>query len=145
MIGSMNCKRLGSLHWTNPATLVQEPLSAGSGLLATARSLWVVADDLNLLVRFDRADPLNGQGFAIFSGDLPDEFKARKRAKPDAECLFQIPSDRKGVSMVAFPSASKPQRNRAAEVWINDLDELIGSAEHNISALIEFLDKRIRT
>lgn len=139
----MKCKRLGALHWINPETLKTEPLSAGSGLVTTPQSLWVVADDLNHLVRLDREDLVNGKGFAVFSGELPNDFEERKRVKPDAECLFRVPSCSDRVLLLAFPSGSKPQRNRASLVEIDGADEFVGAREVDVSPFIEFLDRRI--
>jgi hypothetical protein len=139
----MTWNLINSLHWIDPVTLERRPLSAASGLIATARKLWVVGDDLHHLVRFDRQDASTGEGFKIFSGEIPEEFKVRKRAKPDTECLIRVPFTEDGVSMVAFPSGSRPQRCRAAEIQLSGSDEIVGSREVNILAAIQFLDKRI--
>lgn len=139
----MPWKRLGPLHWIDPATLERQALAAGSGLIATARSLWVVADDLHHLVRLWRHDQLLGEGFRIFSGELPKEFKARKRAKPDTECLIQLSSHPESLSMLAFPSGSKPYRVRASEIRVDTTDKFVGSREIDVSALLGFLSEHI--
>ena len=71
------------------------------------------------------------------------EFKARKRVKPDTECLIQLPSPAAGLSMLAFPSGSKPNRIRASAIQVDAADNFIGSREINASALLKFLNERI--
>jgi hypothetical protein len=72
--------------------------------------LWIVADDLHHLVRFSNDGNLSGIGYRIFSGEMPDDLKKRKRIKPDTECLIQLPTRPEGLSMLAFPSGSKSNR-----------------------------------
>ena len=71
------------------------------------------------------------------------EFKARKRVKPDTECLIQLPSPAEGLSMLAFPSGSKPNRVRASVIQVDASDNFTGSHEINVSALLKFLSERI--
>jgi hypothetical protein len=139
----MTWKRLGPLHWIDPETLERHALAAGSGLIATERSLWVVADDLHHLVRLGRQDQLLGEGFRILSGELPQELKARKRAKPDTECLIQLSSHPESLSMLAFPSGSKRYRVRASEIRVDTADKFVGSREIDVSALLGFLSEHI--
>ena len=139
----MAWKQLGPLFWTDPAAHEARPLAAGSGLVSTSRSLWIVADELHHVVRFSNDGNLSGDGYRIFPGELPDDFKKRKRIKPDTECLIQLPARPEGLSLLAFPSGSKSNRVLASEIQLSADDEFLASREINFSAVLWFLDERI--
>lgn len=88
---------------------------SGSGLILASDGLWAVGDDLHHLIRI----PLNDEvavGHRLFAGDLPANFKERKRVKPDTEAFFEI--TRRGSESVwlAMPSGSKPNRVKGAVI-----------------------------
>ena len=122
-------EQLGPLFWTDPATHQERPLAAGPGLVSASRSLWIVADDLHHVVRFSNDGNLSGDGYRIFSGELPDDFKKRKRIKPDTECLIQLPTRPEGLSMLAFPSGSKSNRVLASEIQLSADDGFLASRD----------------
>jgi hypothetical protein len=130
------------LYW-RPAADDVRPLAAGSGLHSGARNLWVVADDSHHLVRFSRDAESFGEGYRIFPGDLPDDEKARKRAKPDSECLIALPTARGGERLLAFPSGSKAHRVRAADVALSETEAFLHADLVDFSSLLHFLDRRI--
>jgi hypothetical protein len=71
--------------------------------------LYVIADDQNVLAIYD----LQGQrvgSIALSDAVLPAEPRARKAAKPDYECLLQLPEG----SLLALGSGSTPQRMSGA-------------------------------
>jgi hypothetical protein len=83
-------------------------ISAASGLVALGDELYVVADDELFLAAFDTAGAPRRR-FALFAGELPEEYKARKRHKPDLEALTLLPDGR----MLALGSGSTPSRMRS--------------------------------
>ena len=83
-------------------------VSAASGLVALEDALYVVADDELFLASFDTAGATR-QRFALFSGVLPEEHKARKKRKPDLEALTLLPDGR----LLALGSGSTPSRMRS--------------------------------
>lgn len=87
-------------------------VSAASGCVAHGGRLHVVADDGLALHVYD----LVGRPVArhrLFDGELPDEPKARKKAKPDLEALALLPDG----SLLALGSGSSERRDRGA--WIH--------------------------
>jgi hypothetical protein len=66
-------------------------LSAASGLVATGRALYVVADDELHIGRFPLADSSPGTLQRVFAGELPADRRLRKKRKPDLEILMQLP------------------------------------------------------
>ncbi len=95
----------------------QAHLSAASGLVCSGGRVYVVADDEHHLGIFDslRAP---GELHRIAPGDLPDGMKARKKRKPDLECLLQWPDATRGEAagtssgLLALGSGSRPNRER---------------------------------
>jgi hypothetical protein len=90
----------------------QDPyIAAASGLVSLGDSFYVVSDDELSLVKFS----LNGTSevIRIFEGTLPEEYKARKKQKPDFESLVVLPDQ----SILCIPSGSKPNRVRSAIVY----------------------------
>lgn len=139
----MTWREIGRLFWRPDAFAEPRPLCAGSGLVNLDGALWIVADDLHHVVRVDRDGALVGSGQRIFPGELPEEYKARKRAKPDTECLIALPSKGGGERLLAFPSGSKRHRVRAATIDLNAEGAVSGITESDLSALLHFLDDRL--
>jgi hypothetical protein len=91
-------------------------VSAASGLICHGPFLYVVADDEHHLGIFRRDDPAPGVHLRLFEGDLPDDHKARKKAKPDLETLALLPPF-KGYphgALLAAGSGSKANRCKGA-------------------------------
>lgn len=132
-------REIGDLSWIDVETGALRPLSAGSGLVAAANALWVVADDMHHIVRLP-VGSLNGPGHRIFPGDLPDDPKERKRVKPDIECLMALPRRDAATRLVAFPSGSKRRRVRGVEL---QLDDVVKTHEADFSPILHFLDERV--
>lgn len=117
-------------------------LCAGSGLARVRGGFWVVADDLNHLIRIPDGKGL-GRGYRLFDGEPPVDAARRKRIKKDLECLIDLGDGR----LVAFPSGSKDRRCRgslirldakgrfksAKEIDFRPLMELLGSAVPNLN------------
>jgi len=86
-------------------------LSAASGLICRRGELWVVADDELELHRYSLAGDWVGRT-ALRSGRLPEEARARKRAKPDYEALVELPDG----SVLALGSCSTKERERGVRL-----------------------------
>lgn len=91
-------------------TLTQPFISAASGLVELDGKFYVMADDENFLGVFN-PQTHSGQEFQIFEAPLPDEFKARKKVKPDIESLVYLPAQN---HLLAIPSGSTPNRQKGA-------------------------------
>ena len=87
-------------------------VAAASGLCRIGDELIVVADDELTLHRYGLDGSVRGR-IVLLPGSLPDEARARKRAKPDFEALTALPDG----SLLAIGSGSAPGRDRAA--WID--------------------------
>ena len=96
-------------------------LSAASGLVCIDSVAYVIADDeLHLGVfRTDTSDP--GRLIRLFDGTLPEEPKARKKKKPDAEAVVLLPADRRNPngSLLIIGSGSRPNRQRGGIVALD--------------------------
>lgn len=88
------------------------PLSAASGLVCHKECFYIIADDENELLIVNSQ---SSQRITLILEELPQEQKARKKAKPDFEALMLI-----GNQLYALPSGSKPNRTRAAMVSLPD-------------------------
>lgn len=93
-------------------------VAAASGMCRIGDELVVVADDELTLHRYGLDGSVRGR-IVLLPGSLPDEARARKRAKPDFEALTALPDG----SLLAIGSGSAAGRDRAA--WI---DRAAGSA-----------------
>lgn len=132
----------GRLFWVADQAKDRRPVIAGSGLVGMDESLWIVGDDLHHLIRVARDDDtLLGEGFRIFAGDLPDDYKARKRVKPDTECLISLPGEKR--RLLAFPSGSKKRRMRGSVIELSAGERFCRAREVDLSDLLHRLDDMI--
>jgi hypothetical protein len=99
-------------------------VSAASGLVWREGTLYVVADDENVLYAFG----LEGgtRRIRLLPGELPEKKSERKARKPDFEILVDLP----GHGILAMGSGSRPTRERAVLV-----DHREGSRVIDTSAL----------
>ena len=91
--------------------LAQLDVSAASGIVVREQRVYVIADDQNALACYT----LQGQRvgtIALSDSVLPEQPRARKAAKPDYECLLQLPDG----SLLALGSGSTPRRMAGA--WV---------------------------
>lgn len=102
-------------------------VSAASGLVRLGQRLYVVADDEHQLALFDAAGG-TGSLHLLFAGELPDDPKARKAAKPDLEALTHLPpfDGHPHGALLALGSGSRPQRERAALLALDAASGLQG-------------------
>lgn len=106
----MRLEKLRDLHFS--ASSGGGWLSAASGLVRYGNRLYVIADDALHLGVFEADRP--GSKRRLITGTLPDEPKARKRAKPDFEALTHLPAGG-GMpfgGMLAMGSGSTDNRRR---------------------------------
>ncbi|KQW41280.1 MULTISPECIES: hypothetical protein [unclassified Roseateles] len=120
-------------------------LSAASGLVQLGQRLFVVADDEHTLAAFDLGGEHSGRLHRLFDGELPDEPKARKAAKPDLEALAHLPPSPHCPhgALLALGSGSRPQRQRAALLAFNEAGDIDGAVRViDLSPLYEPLQAR---
>lgn len=139
----MSWREIGRLFWRPDRFETPRPLCAGSGLVNRGGSLWIVADDLHHIVHLQSDGVLVGAGERLFPGELPEDDKARKRVKPDTECLIALPPKGAGARLLAFPSGSKRRRTRAALIELDAQGAFLRKDEIDFSRLLHFLDERI--
>ena len=97
-------------------------LAAASGLLQVKDYLYVVADDENHLGVFASQNPAQaGTSLTLFDGVLPDEYEARKAAKPDLEALILLPAfaQYKHGALLALGSGSKKKRRQGVVLGLD--------------------------
>jgi len=87
---------------------------AASGLVRRSDFLYVIGDDSNDLGVFRIQSDGPGHLIPIFEGELPEEHKARKAAKPDLEALTGLPpfEDHPHGALLALGSGSTEARRR---------------------------------
>jgi hypothetical protein len=97
-------------------------LTAASGLVRLGETLCVVGDDEHHIALFNSGDDGPGRLLRLIEGDLPLKRKARKKAKPDFEILFALPSGEGETAkrLCALGSGSKPQRMRGVIIDLSD-------------------------
>ncbi len=106
-------------------------VTAASGLVRAGERYWVVADDENFIASF----PVSGgpgKALPVFPGELPQDPKERKSAKPDLEALLHVPralSDAPHDMLLAIGSGSKPNRNRGVAVALTPEGEAQGAVQ----------------
>jgi hypothetical protein len=105
-------------------------LSSASGLVRTGSELCVVADDELHLGRFSLDDDRPGKLLRLFSGDLPDGVKKRKKHKPDLEVLLLLPpcTAYPHGALLALGSGSGKHRRRGALLKIGVSGRVVGRA-----------------
>lgn len=88
-------------------------VSAASGLILAGEEFHLVADDGLSMLSLPRS--LNGRArmTRLFEGEMPQDPKERKKAKPDLESLVFLPDS---GSILCIPSGSTPERHRGAMV-----------------------------
>lgn len=90
----------------------QAHLSSASGLVFLHGRLFTVADDEHHLGIFDPSDRRPLRLLRLRAGDLPQDKRARKKRKPDAEALVALPPTAGDAMprLLALGSGSKPNR-----------------------------------
>lgn len=119
-------------------------LSAASGMWLVDQTLYVVADDELVMGVFSTVDSLPGQTLSIIPGQLPDNHKQRKAAKPDFESLTYLPSCAVYPygALLAFGSGSTEQRQRGMLWPFSQQLQLIGEPQlFSLQALYQPLEQ----
>jgi hypothetical protein len=130
----------------------QSHLSATSGLVVLhAAGRWQgysVADDEHHLGHFVLGDDAPVALLRILPGDLPEDMKKRKRAKPDLECLAYLPAmtGYRHGALLALGSGSKDARHTGLLMPLNaqgllSLDVESASKRLDLTALYAPLHK----
>ncbi len=122
----------------------QPHLSAASGMWIVADTLYIVADDELVLGVFSILDTQPGHILTIIPGQLPQDAKQRKAAKPDFESLTCLPacSAYPYGALLALGSGSTEQRKRGMLWPFNSAQELAGSPQlFNLQALYQPLEE----
>ena len=125
------------LRWRAPG-VSPRLLSAGSGLARVYGGFWVVADDLNHLIRVPDGRGL-GRGHRIFPGEPPRDAAGRKRVKKDLESLIDLGEGR----LLAFPSGSKNRRCRGSLVRLDARGRFKSAVEVDFRPLMDMLSDEI--
>ena len=125
------------LRWRAPG-VPPRLLCAGSGLARVYGGFWVVADDLNHLIRVPDGKGL-GRGHRIFPGEPPRDAAGRKRVKKDLESLIDLGGGR----LVAFPSGSKNHRCRGSLIRLDARGRFKSSSEIDFRPLMNLLASEI--
>ena len=125
-------------------------ITAASGLVSIDNRFYAIADDEHHLVSFtdDPHSPI--EEITLFSGELPQAHKERKKLKPDLESLLHLPEI---DALLAVPSGSKPNRcngalffRKPSEVHPVDFTDLFSALQKsinnlNIEGAVVFLDR----
>lgn len=116
-------------------------LLAASGLVKYQQKLYVIADDSLTLLIFDLANQMQASTLPLIPGFLPEDFKLRKKIKPDFEALVILTSSSQ-VLLIAVPSGSELNRQTGVAIQISeDSPKVIASV--NFSELFTELRKEI--
>ncbi len=123
---TLSHKLLRTLHVTPAQHPRGQPhLSAASSLVMLAaggqQHGYFVADDEHHVGHFALGDNAPLELLRILPGDLPDDAKKRKRAKPDLECLTHLPAmpGYPQGALLALGSGSKDQRHTGLLMPLN--------------------------
>lgn len=137
----MHSYKIREIYWkpTDDAVAIPRAMVSGSGLIKDADGLWAVGDDLHHLIHISLNDEV-AKGHRLFSGDLPEDFKARKKLKPDTEAFFEITRRGHEAVWLAMPSGSKPNRVKGAVIRKG---ESLDIRERDFSPLYEVLNKLV--
>lgn len=114
------------IKMTELASMDEPFISAASGLILINKEFYVVSDDDLSLYSFGQKDLEHNLKVKLFAGKLPKDKKARKKIKPDLECLVQMPvsSFHPYGAILAVPSGSEKNRTRGALINFNKKGEL---------------------
>jgi hypothetical protein len=121
-------------------------VSAASGLVRAGDRLYVVADDENHLAVFPAEGSEPGRLKPLFPGTLPVAAEARKRNKPDVECIARLPAFRGHPhgALLVLGSCSKRSRCSGAILGLGEQGELDGSrTEIDLSPLHDAYSDRL--
>lgn len=102
---------------------------AASGLVKLGDKIFVVADDELHLAEFDLKDKKKpGKWYRMLSGDLPLEYKPRKKAKPDLEALTYLNPYQYAPygALLAVPSMSKANRVEGVLLVLDKTGQISG-------------------
>ena len=130
----LNTQKVRLLDIHNPEAGRPPYMIAASGLVKLDDWLYVVADDELHLGVFRAGDSGKGALVRLLSGELPLDWEARKKVKPDWEALVHLSSELTGgaEALLAIPSGSKPNRITGAVIPLNTDRSINESGIHAI-------------
>lgn len=101
---------------------------AASGLVHLGSNYFVIADD-ELELGIISEDESESQLLSLLPGKLPSDPKKRKKEKPDFEVLMYLADEASNwQGLVAIPSGSKDNRNRAVFIPLTSKYQLSGQS-----------------
>ncbi len=123
------------LKFTNLHSFSTPFISAASGLALYKNHFYVIADDELFALKIAKDDFAHAKKITLFSGELAEEKKLRKKMKPDLESIVELPSG----DLLCVPSGS--EEHRVQGVLIKE-DRVVGvSFQHLYTKLREIFSE----
>lgn len=118
----LKLSKLRDLNLTGTAPHRPDYVYAASGLVQLGGELVIVADDELHLAIFPSDASTPGHWLGLFPGELPLNYKERKKEKPDLEAITYLPPDTfaPGGALLVVPSMSRANRVRGALILVNE-------------------------
>lgn len=104
-------------------------VNAASGLVKSQNHFLVIADDELSLFQFNFEGQTKVRTLPLKPGSLPNNFKDRKKQKPDWEALVQLQTANRESVLLAVPSGSTNNRMIGALVTLNTEGLIDGSSK----------------
>lgn len=87
-----------------------QKIHAASGLVKRDENFYVIADDSFSLATFSLDKAISPRFKKLIPGELPSDFRERKKLKPDWEALMLLPLPEGKQGLLVVPSGSKAKR-----------------------------------
>lgn len=110
---------------------LDQGVKAASGLVKTANTFYVIADDEISLAEFNFEGDTKAHYTKLIEKELPQDPKERKRQKPDWESLVQLELSKGKKILLAVPSGSTENRVTGAFVSL----DTAGFVDQNSNAI----------
>lgn len=126
---SLNISKIRDLNIEPTKAQRPDYVFAASGLVKLGDTVYIVADDELHLAEFDLKD-LNkpGKWYRLLPGELPLEYKPRKKVKPDLEALTYLKPYQYAPygALLAVPSMSRDNRVEGVLLVLDKLGKISG-------------------
>jgi hypothetical protein len=114
--------KLRDLKLSGTAASRPDYVYSASGLVELAGELYLVADDEFHIAIFPKDPAKPGRWMRLFPGDLPLDYKQRKKEKADLEAITYLPPYKfaEWGALLVVPSLSRPNRIRGTLVLVSE-------------------------
>jgi hypothetical protein len=122
LLSMLKLRKIRDLRLAGTSPSRPDYVYSASGLVEAQHKYFIIADDELHLAIFPKNRVDAGRWLRLLPGELADDYKQRKKQKPDLEAITVLSPNRfaPGGALLVVPSLSRSNRIRGALVLLNE-------------------------